>query len=337
MKIDRLFTDPQYGPYKDIVWEKRKSEIRNPDGKLIFLEERVIVPSFWSQIAADIIAQKYFRKAGVPADRIYAWKEWAPSGDGAPENTTPGERLPEDGAEHDARQVFHRLAYTWADWGRNNGYFDGEEDVRAFYDETCYMLAHQMAAPNSPQWFNTGLYAVYGIDGPAQGHYYFDPARGEPVKSGSAYQRPQPHACLPWHTLISTPQGPVPIGRIVEDRRLNTAVYDKDGTTEVLAVKEKGVKPVLRLTLKNGNTLEATADHLVLACTGHTGEEPRWIEAGKLQNGMRLLQITGTSIAEKGGAGPAAELALSEAVLAGWLTGDGFAGQYAAGTNQSLT
>ncbi|MDR3145940.1 MAG: adenosylcobalamin-dependent ribonucleoside-diphosphate reductase [Treponema sp.] len=200
MKVDRLFTDPQYGPYKDIVWEKRKSEIRNPDGKVIFLEETVIVPSFWSQIATDIIAQKYFRKAGVPADRIYAWKEWATPAESLPAELPPGEPpgegLPADGAEHDARQVFHRLAYTWMDWGRRNGYFDGEEDCRAFYDETCYMLARQMAAPNSPQWFNTGLYAVYGIDGPAQGHYYFDPLAGELRKSDSAYKRPQPHACF---------------------------------------------------------------------------------------------------------------------------------------------
>jgi ribonucleoside-diphosphate reductase alpha chain len=192
MKIQRLFTESGKGPYEDIVWEKRKSEIRNPDGRVIFSEETVIVPAFWSQIAADIMAQKYFRRAGVPADRMYEWKKWAGSGPGRED---PGDRLPADGAEHDARQVFHRLAFTWMDWGRKNGYFDGEEDGRAFYDETCYMLARQTAAPNSPQWFNTGLYAVYGIDGPAQGHYYFDPAEGKLRKSGGAYQRPQVHAC----------------------------------------------------------------------------------------------------------------------------------------------
>ncbi|MDL2228681.1 vitamin B12-dependent ribonucleotide reductase [Treponema sp. OttesenSCG-928-L16] len=192
MKIERLFTRPGEGPYKDILWEKRKSEIRNPDGKAIFLEDTVIVPSFWSQIAADIIAQKYFRKAGVPSDKMYEWKKWAP-GKGKKD---PGDSLPKDGAEHDARQVFHRLAFTWMDWGKNNRYFDTEEDAAAFYDETCYMLAHQMAAPNSPQWFNTGLYAVYGIDGPAQGHYFYDPIQGKLIKSDSAYKRPQPHACF---------------------------------------------------------------------------------------------------------------------------------------------
>jgi ribonucleoside-diphosphate reductase alpha chain len=199
MKIKRFFTDPRHGPYHTIVFEKRRSEIRNPDGKAIFEEDTVIVPAFWSQIATDIIAQKYFRKAGVPPEKIYAWKEWSPGGakDGKEGGASGAdERLPEDGAEHDARQVFHRLAYTWMDWGRQNGYFDTEEDAKAFYDETCYMLAFQIAAPNSPQWFNTGLYAVYGIDGPAQGHYYFDPADGEIKKSDSAYKRPQPHACF---------------------------------------------------------------------------------------------------------------------------------------------
>ena len=187
MKFERLFTDPSSGPYKDIVWEKRKSEIRNPDGKAIFSEDCVIVPAFWSQIASDIIAQKYFRKAGVPANKIYEWQKWCQA---------PFFELPDDGAEHDARQVFHRLSYTWMDWGRQNGYFDSQDDEKAFYDETCYMLAHQMAAPNSPQWFNTGLYSVYGIDGPAQGHYFYDPVEGVVKKSESAYKRPQPHACF---------------------------------------------------------------------------------------------------------------------------------------------
>ncbi|MDR2742589.1 MAG: adenosylcobalamin-dependent ribonucleoside-diphosphate reductase [Treponema sp.] len=291
MKFNRLFTDPKHGPYHSIIFEKRRSEIRNPDGKAIFEEDTVIVPAFWSQIATDIIAQKYFRKMGVPADKIYAWKEWAAR------KGTPGggemadEKLPEDGAEHDARQVFHRLAYTWMDWGRKNGYFDTEEDAYAFYDETCYMLAFRMAAPNSPQWFNTGLYAVYGIDGPAQGHYYFDTADGQLKKSDSAYKRPQPHACLPGHVLISTPQGPVSMASLVEGDALGTRIYDKDGTTMIVAVRENGIKPVLRVTLKNGGILEATADHLVLARTTGVEGEPQWVEIGNLREGMSLVRI----------------------------------------------
>jgi ribonucleoside-diphosphate reductase alpha chain len=291
MKFNRLFTDPKRGPYHTIVFEKRRSEIRNPDGKAIFEEDTVIVPAFWSQIATDIIAQKYFRKMGVPADRILAWKEWAVLRGITDEGGAADEKLPEDGAEHDARQVFHRLAYTWMDWGRQNGYFDTEEDAYAFYDETCYMLAFRMAAPNSPQWFNTGLYAVYGIDGPAQGHYYFDTACGQLKKSDSAYKRPQPHACLPGHVLVSTPRGPVSIGSLVERNALGTRVYDRDGTTAVVAVRENGVKPVLRVTLKDGGILEATADHLVLAHAAGAEGEPQWVEAGNLREGMSVVRI----------------------------------------------
>ncbi|MDR1419740.1 MAG: adenosylcobalamin-dependent ribonucleoside-diphosphate reductase [Treponema sp.] len=304
MKIERLFTENQAGPYRGIVWEKRKSEIRGPGGTLIFSDDTVIVPSFWSQIAADIIAQKYFRKAGVPADKIYEWKKWA-GGESGPES---GEALPEDGAEHDARQVFHRLAFTWMDWGRKNGYFDSEEDARVFYDETCCMLARQFAAPNSPQWFNTGLYAVYGIDGPAQGHYYFDPGAGGVKKSDSAYRRPQPHACLPWRALVGTPEGPVPIGKLVEENRVGTRVYDKEGITGITAVKNNGVKNVIRVILENGSTLEATADHRVLVYKpgdrpekenpGNPGTEnnAEWVEAGKIRAGARLFQRTDTSV-----------------------------------------
>jgi len=191
MKVQRHFTKKGKGPYEGIVWEARTSEIRNPDGRVVFRMEGAIVPSTWSQIAADILAQKYFRKAGVPADRAEAWKKQVP----ASQQGLSG-RAPKPGSEHDARQVFHRLAATWVHWGRSAGYFDSPEDEEAFYDELCYMLAHQMAAPNSPQWFNTGLNAVYGIEGPPQGHFYVDPSSGEVVKSESAYARPQPHACF---------------------------------------------------------------------------------------------------------------------------------------------
>lgn len=172
MKIQRRFTRKGRDPYEGIQWVERVSEIKDTKGKTVFRQEGVVVPSQWSQIATDILAQKYFRKTGVP-------KEISPSG-----------------GETDARQVFHRLAYTWRKWGERYGYFDSPEDAQAFYDEILRMLADQMAAPNSPQWFNTGLYEVYGIEGPPQGHYYVDPETGTLEKSNSAYQRPQPHACF---------------------------------------------------------------------------------------------------------------------------------------------
>ncbi|MDR2588633.1 MAG: adenosylcobalamin-dependent ribonucleoside-diphosphate reductase, partial [Spirochaetales bacterium] len=172
MKIERRFTQKGHDPYEGIKWEERVSEIRNPSGEVLFRQEGVVVPSPWSQMAADILAQKYFRRAGVPR------------GDGG------------TGGESDAREVFHRLAHAWRVWGERAGYFDGGEDAEAFYCEALRMLASQMAAPNSPQWFNTGLYEVYGIKGPPQGHFYVEPASGEVRKSESAYERPQPHACF---------------------------------------------------------------------------------------------------------------------------------------------
>lgn len=191
MKITRKFTTAGKGPYEGITWERRVSEIRNHDGRSVFRMDGVIVPSGWSQIATDIIAQKYFRKAGVNADVAEAWKVWVPSSQQKLSGPSP---VP--GSEHDARQVIHRLAYTWLSWGKASGYFDSEQDEKAYYDEMCYILMRQLAAPNSPQWFNTGLHAVYGLEGPAQGHFYVHPESGEVVPSTSAYERPQPHACF---------------------------------------------------------------------------------------------------------------------------------------------
>lgn len=200
MQIKRFFTVEGKDPLSDFIFEKRTSEIRNPDGSIVFKMEDVYVPSQWSQVATDIIAQKYFRKAGVPK-LLKKVKE-----KGVPNWLLPStadverlQELPEHDrytSEKDARQVFHRLAGTWTYWGWKAKYFDTEEDAKIFYDEMMYMLANQMAAPNSPQWFNTGLNWAYGISGPSQGHYYVDHETGELVKSTDAYTHPQPHACF---------------------------------------------------------------------------------------------------------------------------------------------
>ena len=184
MRIPRRFTREGENPYDGIPFEKRTSEIKNPDGSTVFRLDNVEVPAHWSQVATDILAQKYFRKAGVP--RFDAA--------GAP--VLGADRRQVVGGEHDARQVFHRLAGCWADWGRRHGYFSTDADSRAFYDEMCHMLAIQVAAPNSPQWFNTGLHFAYGIEGPAQGHYFVEPETGELHRAANAYERPQPHACF---------------------------------------------------------------------------------------------------------------------------------------------
>ncbi|GBF26253.1 vitamin B12-dependent ribonucleotide reductase [bacterium MnTg02] len=200
MRIERHFTESGKSPYDKIPFRQTTSEIRNPDGSLVFSLDNISVPESWSQVAADILAQKYFRKAGVPA-RLKKFEE-----NSVPSwlwRCTPDEDalddLPEEeryGSETDARQIFDRLAGTWTYWGWKGGYFTSEEDARAFYDEIRYMLAKQMAAPNSPQWFNTGLHWAYGIDGPSQGHFYVDDQTGKLVRSQSAYEHPQPHACF---------------------------------------------------------------------------------------------------------------------------------------------
>ena len=194
MKIERRFTKAGEGPYAGIRFVKRTSEIRNPDGSTVFRLDGIDVPEGWSQVATDIIAQKYFRKAGVPQveGAVYGWES---DGDaGTPVLDDEGNQAL--GTERDSRQVFHRLAGCWAHWGRKAGYFDTAEDAHAFYDELAHMLASQICAPNSPQWFNTGLSWAYGISGPPQGHSYVDEVTGKLEKAKSAYGRPQPHACF---------------------------------------------------------------------------------------------------------------------------------------------
>jgi ribonucleoside-diphosphate reductase alpha chain len=200
MKIDRRFTTEETGAYGAIAFRVTSSEIRNPDGSIVFSLSNLEVPEAWSQVASDVLAQKYFRKAGVPA-AVKRVKEkgvpsflWRSVPDAEKLAALPeGER---EVGESSARQVFDRLAGAWTYWGWKGGYFTAEADARAYYDEMRYMLAAQMAAPNSPQWFNTGLHWAYGIDGPGQGHFYVDYATGELTKSTSAYEHPQPHACF---------------------------------------------------------------------------------------------------------------------------------------------
>jgi ribonucleoside-diphosphate reductase alpha chain len=200
MKIERAFTQAGASPYAAIAFRSASSEIRNPDGSVVFALEAVEVPSGWSQVAIDVLAQKYFRKAGVPArlkpvkeKGVPAWLCRRVADEAALAKLPEAERY---GSETSAQQVFDRLAGAWTYWGWKGRYFADEADARAFYDEMRFMLARQMAAPNSPQWFNTGLFWAYGIDGPAQGHFYVDEASGKVMASTSAYERPQPHACF---------------------------------------------------------------------------------------------------------------------------------------------
>lgn len=172
LTFDRHFTKKERNVYDLFVYEKRSSVIRNPAGDAVFEKNDVEVPKTWSQVATDILAQKYFRKVGVPM----------------PDGTL--------GSENSIKQVAHRMANCWKIWGERYGYFASSEDAAVFYDELVYTIIGQLAAPNSPQWFNTGLHSSYGISGSPQGHYYVDPLTEKLEKSSSAYERPQPHACF---------------------------------------------------------------------------------------------------------------------------------------------
>ena len=200
MRIERHYTSEDQDVYGAIEFRRTSSEIRNPDGSVVFQASDIEVPARWSQVASDILAQKYFRKRGVPIKRRRVKEDGVPSWlwRSAPDEAAL-EALPEDErttGETSAKQVFDRLAGTWTYWGWKGGYFDQEKDAKAYYDEMRFMLARQMGAPNSPQWFNTGLHWAYGIDGPSQGHYYVDFKTGKLTRSEGAYEHPQPHACF---------------------------------------------------------------------------------------------------------------------------------------------
>jgi ribonucleoside-diphosphate reductase alpha chain len=184
MKIKKLFTEGSSNPYELFQYTFRSSSLRNPDGSIVFQMDNIEVPQQWSQMATDILAQKYMRKTGVlQKDK-----------NGKIKKDKNGK--PIYGAENSIKQVVHRLAGTWRYWGEKYNYFSSEEDAKNYYDEIAYMLLNQMAAPNSPQWFNTGLAWAYGIKGSKQGHYYVDPDTKKLKKSQDAYTRPQPHACF---------------------------------------------------------------------------------------------------------------------------------------------
>ena len=200
MRFERRFTADGQVAYANTEFRYATSEIRNPDGTIVFQAENIEVPTQFSQVAKDILAQKYFRKAGVPAALKLVEENAVPSWLWRSEADTKAlAKLPEDQrytGETSAKQVFDRLAGTWTYWGWKGGYFSDESDAKTYFDEMRHMLATQMAAPNSPQWFNTGMHWAYGIDGPSQGHFYVDFKSGKLTRSTGAYEHPQPHACF---------------------------------------------------------------------------------------------------------------------------------------------
>jgi len=314
LHFSRRYTSADVSPFDLFAYELRSSVIREPSGKVIFEMNDVEVPKTWSQVATDILAQKYFRKAGVPQYNI----------EGTPKLDQNGKV--EFGRETSIKQVAHRLAGTWRYWGEKYGYFATPEDALVFYDELVYMLIAQMVAPNSPQWFNTGLNWAYGINSQAQGHFYIDPDTGVMTHASDAYTHPQPHACGRYDTKLFTDCGIINLGEVVEENLTDVKVFDGNKFVKILAVKNNGVQSLYRATLKNGNYFEFTDDHQVWSAEKREkdGGEYSWNALAKI-SGMKVKQMLAPTIAniEK-----VEDLAILKAELAGFVAGDGYYGKY---------
>jgi ribonucleotide reductase alpha subunit len=187
-----IFYNSDVNIFKSVKTEVRNSIKKHFDGKVLSEVKNITFPVTWSQAATDIMADKYFRKNIGVKDKVVG--------------------------ETSYEQPIHRIANHWTTVGLEEGYFN-EKEAKIYYNQMAYMMIHQLGAPNSPQWFNTGLHQAYGITGPAQGHYYiavrpkderklnsspqqqntddFVEVGSELVKkSEDAYQRPQVHACF---------------------------------------------------------------------------------------------------------------------------------------------
>lgn len=314
LKIQRIFTKEGTSPYEMFEYDTRDSIIKNPDGRIIFEIKDVEVPKQWSQLATDILAQKYIRKAGVPQRDANGFVKKDKEGQ------------PILGSETSIKQVVHRLAGCWRHWGEHHGYFASEQDAQVFYDEIAYMLLNQSVAPNSPQWFNTGLSWAYDIKGNAQGHFYVDHESGEVKQSVDAYTRPQPHACAEYHTQVYTAEGIKYIGEIVDENMVGLPVFDGEKYVKILATKDNGIKENYRIQFKNGNYIDLTEDHLVLSSKTRRKEGGKydWNEVKKLRVGDRMQQPLLLEVSEKN----VFTEDLAKARLAGWITGDGSVGIY---------
>jgi adenosylcobalamin-dependent ribonucleoside-diphosphate reductase len=294
--VEHYYTIPGRDPYTEIEWEVRDAYIPGKDGPA-FEQRGVEFPKFWSQTATNIVAQKYFRG-----------------------------RLDSPERERSVKHMVDRVADTITGWGVQGGYFADETEAETFAAELKAILVNQLAAFNSPVWFNVGF-----------------------------EERPQCSACQPYHALVSTPEGMLPIGELVENEQIGREVYDANGTTRIVAVKANGRKPVWRVTLRNGSFIEATPDHVVKAVYERR-TKPSWLRVDQLRPGMRLhlhphrarveqpvavAVGSGTPSSAEPDAPFAADadrrVATAEAALAGWLQADGFVGQYEGGTNRSLT
>jgi len=314
LRFKRIFSVEGKSPFDMVEYERRTSIIREPDGTVVFEMKDIEIPKSWSQVATDIIAQKYFRKTGVPQYNA----------DGT--NKLDDQGSPMLGSETSVKQTMHRLAGTWRYWAEKYGYFASEKDAEIFYDELVVMLLKQMASPNSPQWFNTGLNWAYGINSSAQGHYYVDPDTGTMTQAKDAYTHPQPHACGRYDTKLFTDKGILNLGEIVEKNISGLSVFDGNTFIPVVTGKNNGVRKVFRAHLRNGNYIDFTDDHMIWSSAKRTkdGGEYAWHE---------LKDIVGHKVQQYALSVPHGETGadsslVKEALLAGFVVGDGYYGKY---------
>jgi ribonucleoside-diphosphate reductase alpha chain len=311
LAFEWTFADPNCHPFDQVEWRELDAEIKDEAGKLIF-RQRVHVPASWSDTAAQVVASKYY---------------W---GDAA-----RGDDPRQGGREHSAAQLIGRVCGTIGRWGREDGYFATPIDAHRFETELAWLCLNQYAAFNSPVWFNVGLHDAYGITGRSS-NWRWERTAGAAVPADDYYKYPQGSACQPYGALVNTTQGLLPIGEIVEREMVGLSVYDGHGsTTKVVAVMSNGRKPVYRILLNDGFSVEATDDHRVCAHTARRTVRPEWVKVADLKPGMLMrVHPGGESVRDHPGVD---DRAVFEAALAGWLQTDGFVGRYEEGTNRSLT
>ncbi len=201
MRIERRYTKEGQSPYAEIEFRLTTSEIRNPDGSVVFRAEDVEVPVSWSQVASDVLAQKYFRKAGIPAclkkveePTVPSWL-WRSQADAAAIEALD-EPLRAVG-ETSSRQVFDRLAGTWTYWGWKGGYFDSESRRPRLLRRDCASCWRRRWPRPTPRSGSTpACTGPTASTGRARATSTSTTVTAKLVKSKSAYEHPQPHACF---------------------------------------------------------------------------------------------------------------------------------------------
>ena len=296
-------------PYAGVNFVTRESKIAKADGTLVFRTE-IVAPEAWSQTAVNMLAQKYMRRAGVPSATNQLVEPGVPRWLMA--------SVPQAGCsfggETDARQVFHRLAGCWTYWGWKLGYFDSEDDAKTFYNEHLRLMVMQMAAANSPQWFNTGLHWAYGISGDDVGRWAIDPADpAKVVRVNDTYSRPAAGACY----IIGIDDNLVEPGGIMDFMTREARIFkggggsgayygEVRGTGEPLSGGGKSsglpsfLKPIDRSagSIKSGGTVRRAARMVVLPMD-HPDIE--WFVDWKAREEKKVAALVAGSKAVKGG------------------------------------